>query len=439
MVDLAQPLSELDGVGPKKAAGLRKLGLQTLGDLVDYLPRDYRFESAERGVDELVAEQIQTVRGEVVACDFIAGRPRSRFEATVKDERTGDPLACVWFNAAWMRNRLTPGMHVRVRGKVRHFRGLPQMANPKWELVDDETEAVEDDTFRPIYAATAGLPSEQIERLVADHLDAASRAIVEWLPAELRERHHLVDRGEAYRLIHRPRHAADAAEGRRRMVYDELILLQLALALTKRLREGRITAPVFRIDRRLDERIRQRFPFDLTAAQQNAAYEIAGDLKKPVPMNRLLQGDVGSGKTVVSLYAMLLGVANGMQAAMLAPTEVLASQHARTLSQFLDGSQVRVELLTGRLKKAERDAVRRDIASGEIHLAVGTQALLTDGTDFANLGLVVVDEQHKLGVRQRGHLKDKGHAPHYLIMTATPIPRTLALSNFADFDVTTID
>jgi ATP-dependent DNA helicase RecG len=439
LVDLSTPLTTLDGVGPKKEAALRKLGLATLGDLIDYLPRDYQFESGERGVDELVAEQIQTVRGEVVASDFIAGRPRSRFEATVKDAKSGEVLACVWFNAGWMRGKLTPGMHVRVRGKVRHFRGIPQMANPKWEQVDDDTDAIEENTFRPIYAATAGLPSEQIEKLVADHVEAAAAKLDEWFPAEFLENRHLLSRGDAYRKIHKPAHAADAAEARRRVVYDELMLLQLGLAVTRRLREGRISAPVFRIDRRLDERIRARFPFDLTDAQQNAVYEIAGDLKKPVPMNRLLQGDVGSGKTVVALYAMLLGVANGMQSVLLAPTEVLAAQHARTLSQFLDGSAVRVELLTGRLKKAQREAVRRDIASGDIHLAVGTQALLTDGTDFANLGLVVVDEQHKLGVRQRGHLKGKGHAPHYLVMTATPIPRTLALSNFADFDVTTID
>ncbi len=439
MVDLATPLTELEGVGPKKEAALRKLGLATLGDLIDYLPRDYQFESGERGVDELVAEQIQTVRGEVVASDFIPGRPRSRFEATVKDVKTGEVLACVWFNAGWMRGKLTPGMHIRARGKVRHFRGIPQMANPKWEEVDDDTDAIEENTFRPIYAATAGLPSEQIEKLVSDHVELAAARLDEWFPADFLEHRHLLSRGDAYRKIHKPDHAADAAEARRRVVYDELMLLQLGLAVTRRLREGRISASIFRIDRRLDERIRARFPFDLTDAQQNAVYEIAGDLKKPVPMNRLLQGDVGSGKTVVALYAMLLGVANGMQSVLLAPTEVLAAQHARTLSQFLDGSSVRVELLTGRLKKSEREAVRRDIASGDIHLAVGTQALLTDGTDFANLGLIVVDEQHKLGVRQRGHLKGKGHAPHYLVMTATPIPRTLALSNFADFDVTTID
>ena len=438
-LELASTLDALKGIGPKKLRGLHRLGLQTLGDLLDYLPRDYRFESSERGVDELVNEQIQTVRGEVVAADFIAGRPRSRFEATVKDGRSGERLACVWFNAAWMRTKLRPGMTVRVRGKVRTFRNMPQMANPKWEEVDEATAEISDDTFRPIYAATADLGSEQIETLIKDHLDAAASQVVEWFPQEMLDARHLLSRGEAYRKIHRPGDRAEAFEARRRIVYDELMLLQLGLAMSKRLREGRISAPVLRIDKTLDGRIRERFPFALTDAQQNAAYEIAADLKTGLPMNRLLQGDVGSGKTVVALYAMLTAVANKMQAVLLAPTEVLAAQHHITLSRFLEGSSVNIELVVGRLKKKERQKLNERLASGDIHIAVGTQALLSEGVDFANLGLVVVDEQHKLGVKQRAHLRGKGHSPHYLVMTATPIPRTLALSYLADFDVSTIN
>ena len=436
---LATAVADLPGVGPKKVRGLHKLGLRTLGDLLDYLPRDYRFESSERGVDELVNEQIQTVRGEVVAADFIPGRPRSRFEATILDGRSGDKLAAVWFNAAWMRTKLRPGMNVRVRGKVRTFRNMPQMANPKWEQVDAETPEVAEDLFRPIYAATADLGTEQIETLVKDHAVPAASCLPELFPPELLEKRRLLPRGEAYRLIHRPKHLADAQEARRRIVYDELMLLQLGLAMSKRLREGRITAPVLRIDRNVDSRIRSRFPFDLTDAQQNAAYQIAHDLKAGVPMNRLLQGDVGSGKTVVALYAMLMATANKLQSVMLAPTEVLAAQHYLTLNKFLDGSAVRIELVTGRQTKKQRESLQRDLADGSIHIAVGTQALLSEGVDFANLGLIVVDEQHKLGVKQRAHLRGKGHAPHYLVMTATPIPRTLALSYLADFDVSTIN
>lgn len=436
---LQQSIETLRGVGPKKLKSLHRLGLRTLGELLDYLPRDYRFESSERGVDELVNEEIQTVRGEVVAATYIAGRPRSRFEATLLDARSGQKLALVWFNAAYLRTKVRPGMQLRVRGKVRMWRNIPQMANPKWEEIDEQTSEITQDVFRPVYAATADMDSEHIEQLIRENLDALLVGLEEWFPEDLLRRRRLVGRREAYERMHQPKDARDASAGRRRIVYDELMLLQLGLGLGKRLRQGQISAPVLRLDRRLDGRIRERFPFDLTAAQQNAAYEIAHDLKSGIPMNRLLQGDVGSGKTVVALYAMLVGVANKLQSAMLAPTEVLATQHYLTLNRFLADSNVRIALFTGKLKKAERESFLRDLASGEIDIAVGTQALLGEGVDFANLGLIVVDEQHKLGVKQRAHLREKGLSPHYLVMTATPIPRTLALSYLADFDVSTID
>jgi ATP-dependent DNA helicase RecG len=231
----------------------------------------------------------------------------------------------------------------------------------------------------------------------------------------------------------------EALRARRRLVYDELMLMQLGLGISKQLRDGRVTAPVMRADKLLDQRIRSRFPFELTEAQTGAIWEILKDLQAPRPMNRLLQGDVGSGKTVVALYAMLTAVANKMQAALLAPTEVLAEQHHLTLSRLLGESNVSVELYTSRTKRESKGAIMRALGDGKVHIAVGTQALITEDVEFANLGLVVVDEQHKLGVRQRAVLKGKGLSPHYLVMTATPIPRTLALSYFADFDVSTID
>jgi ATP-dependent DNA helicase RecG len=226
---------------------------------------------------------------------------------------------------------------------------------------------------------------------------------------------------------------------RRRLVYDELMLMQLGLGIGKKLRDGRLTAPVLRLDKTLDARIRRRFPFDLTNAQQNAIWQIVRDLQSGRPMNRLLQGDVGSGKTVVAVYAMLMAVANRMQSVMLAPTEVLAEQHYLTLTNLLRDSEVKVELYTGRTRRQSRGKNLAGLASGKIHIAVGTQALLQKDIEFANLGLVVVDEQHKLGVQQRAVLKGKGLAPHYLVMTATPIPRTLALSYFADFEVSSIN
>jgi ATP-dependent DNA helicase RecG len=427
----------LAGVGPSRLKNLKALGLAVLGDLLEYFPRDYQSERSEGAIKELVPEQIQTVRGTVIAVDYVSGRARSRFEATIDDGT--EKLGLVWFNGAYMRRLIHPGMLIRVRGRVKFFRSVPQIANPKWETITEEAEPVGEDIYRAVYPASAKLNSETIGGLIAEHLEEVLPAIEEWFTPELLKKRRLLERREAYRLIHCPKNAGDALRARRRLVYEELMLLQLALGLSKRLRDSRLTAPVLRIDKLLDERIRKRFPFTLTNAQQNAVWQIVKDLQSGRPMNRLLQGDVGSGKTAVALYAMLVAVANKMQAALLAPTEVLAEQHFLTLSHLLQGSSVKLELFTSRTKRTARKSLSHALAAGEIHLAIGTQAMIQEDVDFANLGLVVIDEQHKLGVRQRAVLKGKAYSPHYLVMTATPIPRTLALSYFADFDVTVID
>ncbi|HZZ42229.1 MAG TPA: ATP-dependent DNA helicase RecG, partial [Tepidisphaeraceae bacterium] len=430
-------VEELSGVGPGRAKEFHALGVKTLGDLLEYFPRDYQFESSELTIKELRPEQIQTVRGEVVAVNYVASRPRARFEATI-DDGTGK-CALTWFNAAWMRTKFHPGMYVRVKGKVGFFRNFPQMVNPKWEPVEPGEEKIGESQFRAIYPATAKLNSEVIERIISENLDAAVAGVEEWFENELLVKHRLMRRAEAYRRIHQPKDLREAMAARRRLIYDELMLMQLGLGISKRLRDGRLSAPVLRIDKLLDERIRKRFPFEMTGAQKNAVYEILHDMQSGRPMNRLLQGDVGSGKTAVALYGMLTAVANRMQAAILAPTEVLAEQHYLTLSNLLKDSSVGIELFTHRTKKQSKGSIIKALADGRVHLAVGTQALIQEDIEFANLGLVVVDEQHRLGVRQRAVLKGKGLSPHYLVMTATPIPRTLALSYFADFDLSVID
>jgi ATP-dependent DNA helicase RecG len=434
---LSLPIDKLKGVGPTRAKRLKELGLERLGDLLEYFPRAYQQESPERSIRQLVPDEIQSARGTVIAVNYIPARPRPRFEATLDDN--GAKLALVWFHGAYLRTRIRPGMHIRVRGKVAYFRNLPQMANPKWEVVDDSTAVVETAAYRAIYPASSEMPSETIARLVEENLGDALPHVRELFDEKLLVQRRLLARREAYGKIHLPANEREATAARRRIVYDELMLLQLGLGLSKRLRDGRLTAPMMRVDKLLDQRIRSRFPFDLTNAQQNAIWEIVKDLQSGRPMNRLLQGDVGSGKTVVALYAMLVAVANKMQAAILAPTEVLAEQHFLTLSNFLRGSSVRIELLTSRTKRASRGKISAGLVKGDVHLAVGTQALIQEDVEFANVGLVVIDEQHKLGVRQRAVLKSMGHSPHYLVMTATPIPRTLALSYFADFDLSIID
>lgn len=426
----------LAGVGPTRAKALLDCGVATLGDLMEYFPRTYQIERSERPIAELVSNQLQYARGEVTAVDYIP-YPRPRFEATLRDP-TGI-LSLTWFNGAYLRSQIHPGQILRVKGKVGSFHGVAQMVQPRWEVIAPDAPLVGEDLIRAIYPATAKLSSLAIWKIVDANIDKALEAIPEWFPADLLQSRGLPARRQAYRAIHQPTSVAEAAAARRRLVYDELMLMQLALCLSRRLRDIDIQATPIRLDRTLDERIRRRFPFQLTEAQQLAAWQILRDMQQPHPMNRLLQGDVGCGKTVVALYGMLAAVANRCQAAVLAPTETLAEQHYLTICDFLKGSSVNVELFTGRTKRQTSSASLARLASGELHIAVGTQALIQQDIEFANLGLVVVDEQHKLGVRQRGILKSKGPSPHYLVMTATPIPRTLALSYFADFDITTIN
>jgi ATP-dependent DNA helicase RecG len=433
----ATPVEALDGVGAARARELRARGVKTLGELIEYFPRDYQYERAERPIAELEEGSIQIARGEVVAVDYVPVRPRPRFEATLKDD--SGKLGLVWFNGAYLRRIIHPGKLLRVQGKVRFYRGVPQMTQAKYEEIDPEAEVVGEDKLRAVYPASAKLNSLAVWNIIDRNLEAGLAGIEEYFSAELLRKRGLISRKEAFRAIHQPTTWKEAQAARRRLVYDELMLMQIGLVLSRKLRGGRETAPVLRVDRLLDERIRKRFPFEMTGAQERAVYDILRDVQQATPMSRLLQGDVGSGKTVVALYAMLVAVANRMQAALLAPTEVLAEQHYLTLSNLLKDSSVAIELFTYRTKKESRGSLARHLESGRVHIAVGTQALISEDIEFANLGLVVVDEQHKLGVRQRAVLKGKGFAPHYLVMTATPIPRTLALSYFADFDVSVLD
>ena len=433
---LARPVESLPMVGTARAKEFHRLGVHTLGDLLEYFPRDYIYEAAECTIDKLVPGQLQTTRGEVVAVDYVNSR-LPRFEATL-DDGTGK-LALAWFHSAYLRRQIHPGDQLQVQGTVKMFHQIPQMGQAKWQKISGDESIVDDSGFRAKYPASTKLSSEAIADIIAENISLALPHVREWFAPEMLKSRGLIGRRDAYAAIHRPRTLEDAAAARRRLVYDELMTMQLGLGIGKKLRDGRLTAPVFRIDKTLDARIRARFPFTPTDAQQNCIWQIVRDLQSGRPMNRLLQGDVGSGKTVVAVYAMLMSVANRLQSALLAPTEVLAEQHFVTLTNMLKGSEVKVDLFTARTRLQSRGKNLVGLAKGTVHIAVGTQALLQEDIEFANLGLVVVDEQHKLGVQQRGALKGKGVAPHYLVMTATPIPRTLALSYFADFEVSSID
>lgn len=434
---LARDVQTLYGTGPARAAELRRLGVSTVGDLLEYFPRRYEHERAERPIAQLAPGAIQYARGEVIAVDYVPRYPRPRFEATIRDP-TGQ-LNLIWFHGGYLRGEIRCGLVLRVRGKVQFRSGAPLMIQPRWQIIAPDAPPIGQDVLRPVYPASAALNSATIASIISRNLPSLLPAVEEWFDPQLLRQRDLLPRPEAFRAIHRPATWSEAVAARRRLVYDELMLMQIGLILSRRLRSGGRAAPRMVVDRLLDQRIRRRFPFVLTAAQERAVGEIVRDLRSGRPMSRLLQGDVGSGKTVVAVYAMLVCVANRMQAALLAPTEVLAEQHHMTLAGLLRESAVNMELFTSRTRRESRGENIRRLSSGQVHIAIGTQALLEEHIEFASLGLVVVDEQHRLGVRQRLELRSKGISPHYLVMTATPIPRTLALSYFADFDVSVLD
>jgi ATP-dependent DNA helicase RecG len=322
--------------------------------------------------------------------------------------------------------------------------GKPKFSGLAWEmshpvvtpLGENEDEPV--GRILPVYPATEGLQQWHLRRIVREALASHAGLLEEVFPAEYLDEHDLWPLQKALAEVHFPDDMESLGRARRRFIYQELFILQLALALKRRGQKTLRRAPPLEATAKIDARIRRLFPFELTASQQQAIAEIAADMAAPVPMNRLLQGDVGSGKTVVAVYAMLTAVAHGHQAALMAPTEVLARQHVLTMQQLLAGSRVRQAQLTGGLSARNRGELLGKIAAGEVDVIVGTQAIIQQDVEFAKLGLVVIDEQHKFGVRQRAMLKHAGLDPHYLVMTATPIPRTVTMTLFGDLDVSTL-
>ncbi|XAL99680.1 ATP-dependent DNA helicase RecG [Phycisphaeraceae bacterium D3-23] len=443
----------LPGVGPARAAALHRLGIQTLADLLRHRPTRYEKLDAEGRIADLPVfeDVVATARGTLNAVRWVPAQGRGkkgRFQATLEDD--SGTLALVWFHAGYLRDTLHAGQMLRVQGKVKRFDGYPQMVNPKWEKLKGEDDTpVQGDRLRPVYPSTEGLPSHAIEKLVYEALDRVLPGMVDPLPESLTQAHNLLPLAEAFEKLHRPTEPDGHKEARRRLAYNELLLLQLGIAMKRAYVAKRQAAPTLTHNDAIDQRIRKRFPFELTPSQDKVIAEVAADLVTETPMNRLVQGDVGSGKTVVALYAMLLAVSGRKQAAMMAPTELLAEQHFRSISDLLEGSDVTVRLLTGGASTSRskaRKALLAEIADGSADIVVGTQALVTDAVVFKDLGVAVVDEQHRFGVMQRARLRSAGETtddgrlrvPHHLVMTATPIPRTLSLTIFGDLDVSTI-
>ena len=424
-------------VGPQRAELLAKLGLRTAADVLFYFPRAYQDLSALRPIDQLEPGQLASVVGTIE--EFDVRTTASGMTILGMLLRDGvHYLRCVWFNQPWIRGKFPIHSRVLVAGEVR---GTPL----RWEIVHPHVEILSDDEdapagrILPVYPLTEGIAQSQMRRIVFQAVETFGHLVEDVFPDDFLDSRRLWPIHKALVQIHQPADQASLEQARRRFIYQELLVLQLALAIRKwRLRHQR-QAPPLPASAKIDARITRLFPFPLTTAQRQAIDEIASDMARPWPMNRLLQGEVGSGKTVVAMYAMLLAVAHGYQAALMAPTEILARQHLETLSRALAASRVRLALLVGSLTPAQRRTVLAQIAAGEVDIVIGTHAVThavaRSGVEFRRLGLVVIDEQHKFGVRQRAALKKAGVDPHYLVMTATPIPRTVAMTLFGDLDV----
>ena len=447
------PVTRLGGVGDKKAEGLATLGVTSMLDLLTYYPRRYVDRTNEARVRDLVVgeEAMVLVTVERTSSRRTRGRPpRVLVTADVRDD--SGRLKVTFFNQAWRERQLTSGLTVALFGKVDLYGGRKQMTNPVVDLIGNRTGRIV-----PIYPQSekARLSTWEIGDWVAEALRrSARRGLADPVPDWVLDRYDVITRPEAFAGIHAPESLAHKEVARRRLVLDELLRVQLALVQRKRHIERTTRGIRQATGGPLLDAFTDRLPFALTDDQRAAVAEIGADLAAPHPMHRLLQGDVGAGKTVVAVWTLLAAVQGGHQGAFMAPTEVLAEQHAQGIRALLDGVEVpddgtslfgarplRVELLTNKVGAADRRRILAGLASGEVDIAIGTHALIQEGVDFASLGAVVIDEQHRFGVEQRAALRDKaggGPVPDVLVMTATPIPRTAAMTVYGDLDVTVI-
>jgi ATP-dependent DNA helicase RecG len=447
------PVTRLNGVGDRKAEGLATLGVTSMLDLLTYYPRRYVDRTHEARVRDLVVGEEAMVLVTVVRTSSRRTRgrpPKALVTADVRDD--SGSLRVTFFNQAWRERQLAAGLTVALFGKVELFGGRKQMTNPVVDLIGNRTGRIV-----PIYPQSekARLSTWEIGDWVAEALRrSARRALADPVPDWVLDRFDLVTRPEAFGGIHAPESMAQKEVARRRLVLDELLRVQLALVQRKRHIERTTRGIAHLTEGPVLDAFVERLPFDLTADQRAAVAEIGHDLAAPHPMHRLLQGDVGSGKTVVAVWTLLAAVQGGHQGAFMAPTEVLAEQHALGIRALLADVEVadagaslfgarpvRVELLTNKVGAADRRRILAGLAAGEVDVVIGTHALIQEGVEFASLGAVVIDEQHRFGVEQRAALRDKaggGPVPDVLVMTATPIPRTAAMTVYGDLDVTVI-
>tara|TARA_R110002096_G_scaffold173781_5_gene348491 strand:- start:139762 stop:141939 length:2178 start_codon:yes stop_codon:yes gene_type:complete len=450
---LTTPVADLPGVSPYAAGKLQTLGAANLGQLLTHLPHRHEWIRARAGLNDLQAGVIGSAIGEISALKVSGFGRKARLQVVIIDDE-GGRLDLVFFNQAFLAKKLEPGMFLNVQGTPKIYGPGLQMANPTFTIIpESQLEQLQstdqDDEYRPVYPATEGLTSPQINDIIKSVLTEACALLKDHLPDDFRTARALPALAEAYRMFHAPSDEDEVGIAKRRLAYDELLLLQLGVHMKRAHLRSTLQSPALPTSPEIDQRINARIPFTLTPDQDRVAKEIARDLSFTTPTNRLIQGDVGSGKTVVALSAMLRAIAHGHQAALMAPTELLAEQHYLSISDMLKGSSTRIALLTGSMPAEMRSATLALIESGEIDLIVGTHALVSDTVAFHSLAVAIIDEQHRFGVEQRAKLRVKGtikpgmqapnETPHVIVMTATPIPRTIGLTIFGDLDISTIE
>lgn len=440
---LEDPIQFLKGVGPQVAQALGKLGLHTVGDLLRHFPRRWEDRTNFRRVADVQSGEWVTVQGVVIAVATKYPKPRLTITEVLLDD-AGSALKLVWFNQPFMEKTFKGLQAARrpvvVYGQAKRSGWTVEIQNPEWEELNPDGDSLSANRIVPVYPATEGIRQGRLRRLTDSVLQTYLGCIEEVLPPDVILKHRLIGPQAAYRNIHFPDSQADLDAARRRLIFEEFFRLQVLLALRRHQNSHFSRGIPFTIDlERLRADMAEIIPFQLTNAQQRAIGEIAADVQSGRSMNRLVQGDVGSGKTMVALAAMLMAVENGYQAALMAPTEILAQQHAIVLRRLLEPLGLAVELSLGSQTQKEKRETRERLTGGQSRLAVGTHALIQEGIEFAKLGLVIVDEQHRFGVLQRQALAQKGQRPHVLVMTATPIPRTLTLTLYGDLDVSILD
>jgi ATP-dependent DNA helicase RecG len=434
---LDTPVTYLKGVGPARAAALRKLGVITAGDLLFHVPHRYEDASTVTPIKSLEPGMQGTVIGTVVSKGVIPTRKGLRvFQAVLRDD-TG-MIEVSWPGQPFLDRSIAKGDVLLVAGTVRFFHGR-QLQPREFINLGDEAHATAEGRVLSVYPATEGLSFKVIRSIVDTHLDALLDLVVEYLPADVLAAAGVPGVRDALRMVHRPTSLAEANAGRSRLAFEELFFVQLLQQRAKDLARERRPGVRFVNKRELTTRLRQALPFELTAAQVRAVREIVADMVSDRRMHRMLQGDVGSGKTIVALFAALVAVENGYQAAIMAPTELLAEQHAGTIRGLLAPLGIEPVLVTGSLAARDRKAIAARLAAGEPLIVVGTHALVQQGTEFGKLGFAAIDEQHRFGVEQRKALGAKGEAPDVLLMSATPIPRSLALTLYGDLDLSILD